>query len=60
VEIKEVDLFTKGEDFKKINPTGKVPALVYNDIHVFESNSIIRYLTGFFKLDSAWYPNDPK
>jgi len=61
VEIKEVDLANKGEDYvKNINPTNKVPALVYKDINVFESNSIIRYLTGFFKLETQWYPSDPK
>jgi glutathione S-transferase len=53
-------LFTKGEDFKKINPTGKVPALTFKDSQVFESNSIMRWLNSHFQLDSTWYPKDPK
>jgi len=46
-DITTVDIF-KGEqhrpEFRKINPNGKVPALVDDDVTVFDSHAILLYL----------------
>jgi len=48
----------KQEWFLKINPIGKVPAIDDDGFHLFESNSICRYLCD--KQSSALYPKDVK
>jgi glutathione S-transferase len=48
----------KQEWFLKINPVGKVPAIDDDGFHLFESNSICRYLCD--KHNSALYPKDVK
>lgn len=44
------------EAFLKINPAGRVPALVDGDFRMFESNAIMRYMAG--KTVSPLYPQD--
>ena len=47
LEIKVVDLFTgehQGEAFKKINPSGLVPALQDDQLILTESSAILKYL----------------
>lgn len=58
-EVKTVDLMNgeqMREAYKKINPYGKVPALVDGDFSVSESGAIMRYLARREK--SALYPSD--
>ena len=46
-EIKPVDLSKgeqRGEEFMKLQPFGKVPAVEYDDRVLFESRSILRYI----------------
>nr|XP_002121877.1 glutathione S-transferase 1 [Ciona intestinalis] len=62
-EIKEISLFTGeqyGDEYKKINPRSKVPALVDGDITVCESRAIACYLCNkYAKGDKAsLYPSD--
>jgi glutathione S-transferase len=59
-EIVEIDV-SKGENrteqFLAISPMGKVPALVDEDLTLFESRAIMTYLAR--KAGSALYPKDP-
>lgn len=48
----------KSEEFLKINPIGKVPALKHNDFSVFESSAICRYVANV--ENSSLYPEDKK
>jgi len=45
-----------GGDYLKMNPNGKVPTLVDDDLVVWESNTILRYLAT--RHDSDLYPSD--
>ena len=38
------------EDFKKINPNGTIPVLVEEDFSIYESNSIIKYISRKFDI----------
>ncbi len=49
----------KCEEFLKINPTSKVPAIVDNGFVLFESNTIMRYLCNTRNIADEWYPKDP-
>src|SRR3990167_10778014 len=56
-ESKIVNLLTgeqKSEEYKKINPHQKVPALLDGDLNLYESLAIIRYLA--FKYSSPLLP----
>jgi len=59
IELKKIDM-TKGEhknaEFLKINPNGKLPALVDGDLKLFESFAIIQHLLE--KYDSSLLPSD--
>jgi glutathione S-transferase len=60
-EYKQVNLRAgehKTEEYLKIHPAGKVPALTDGDFCLFESNAMIRYLAD--KCDSELYPKDLK
>lgn len=46
---------TKTEDYLKMNPTGKIPAIDIDGFALFESNSIMKYLAR--KFESDLYPN---
>jgi len=58
-----IDL-TKGEqktdDFKKVNPHQKVPALVDGDLHLYESQAIIRYLANKYNSPLLPYSAGPE
>lgn len=47
---------TQTEDYLKMSPAGKVPAIDIDGFTLFESNSIMKYLCR--KFDSDLYPND--
>ena len=47
---------TGDEAYLSMNPTGKVPTLVDDDVVIWESNTILRYLAS--KMDSPLYPSD--
>eukprot|EP00347_Sterkiella_histriomuscorum_P001079 403373409 len=49
-------------EYRKINPTGKVPAIYdpLHDIHIFESHAILRYLHQTRNCGDHWYPKDFK
>jgi len=58
-----IDIFKdeqKTEEFKKINPLQKVPAITDGDFNLFESATILRYLCNSRQLDDFWYPKDFK
>ena len=60
-ELKQVKGLTPGkklknEEFKKINPVGKVPAITDGTINVYESHTIMRYLHESRKCADHWYP----
>lgn len=52
----------KGEqlspDFTKLNPMQKVPVLVDKDFVLTESDAILKYLVGRYRLPDHWYPTD--
>jgi len=39
--------------FPAFNPNAKVPAIVDDDVTVFDSNAILLYLTGAFRVRQA-------
>lgn len=47
------------EEYMKINPLHKVPAIISNDLILFESNTINRYLCNSQNIEDRWYPKDP-
>jgi len=61
-EIRYINL-NKGdqnsEEFKKINPLGKVPAITHGDFSLFETNTILRYICNAQPVEDFWYPKDP-
>jgi glutathione S-transferase len=62
IAFDEVVISLEAEDFKarvsKISGTGKVPALVDGDVHVWESLAILEYLAEKFPAAKLW-PQDP-
>lgn len=46
------------EDYRKINPSQTVPALVDDDFKVFDSNAIAIYLVEKYGKDDSLYPKD--
>ena len=55
MEMKEL----KQPDYLKVNPNGKVPALVDGDFKLFESMAINLYLAKRFNKDGLW-PDSPE
>ncbi|XP_052799754.1 glutathione S-transferase theta-1-like [Mya arenaria] len=58
-EFVKVDLFVGEqlqEDFTKINPIQRVPAIDDNGFTLGESGAIFRYLAGKFNVPDHWYP----
>jgi glutathione S-transferase len=47
-------------DYLAMNPNGRVPTLVDGDFVLWESNSIMRYLTLTYRPESSLYPQAPK
>ena len=47
---------TKKPDFLKLNPNGKVPLIVHDDIPIFESAAITMYLGEQFGVEKKLYP----
>ena len=54
LDIKAGD--TKKPDFLKLNPNGKVPLVVHDDIPIFESAAITMYLGEQFGVEKKLYP----
>ncbi|MGF1608351.1 MAG: glutathione S-transferase family protein [Kiloniellales bacterium] len=48
---------TQDEAYLKLNPNGKVPTLVDDNVVIWESNTILRYLSS--KQNGKLYPSDP-
>ncbi|XP_060613878.2 glutathione S-transferase theta-3-like [Anolis sagrei] len=48
----------KGEDFLKVNPDGKVPAMRDGDFALAESIAILLYLARKHRAPDHWYPSD--
>jgi len=48
------------QDFKKINPLRKVPAIEEDGFTLGESTAILKYLCNSKNIPEHWYPNDPK
>lgn len=58
-----LDLFKgehKTEEYKKINPFQRVPAIIESDFVLFESTTLLKYVANSRNLDDHWYPKDPK
>jgi glutathione S-transferase len=50
---------TQTEAYLKLNPNGKVPTLLDGEVAIWESNTILRYLSGKSAGGAALYPTDP-
>jgi glutathione S-transferase len=50
---------TQTEAYLNLNPSGKVPTLVDDEVVVWESNTILRYLCGKSAGGAKLYPADP-
>jgi glutathione S-transferase len=50
---------TQTEAYLALNPCGKVPTLVDGEVVVWESNTILRYLSSTLAGGAALYPADP-
>jgi len=50
---------TQTEAYLALNPSGKVPTLVDGDVVVWESNTILRYLSSKLSGGAALYPAEP-
>lgn len=48
----------KSPSYRKINPLGKVPALIDDDIYVWDSHAICIYLVEKFAPDDSLYPKE--
>jgi len=58
----ELDLMKgehKSEEYKKINPLQKVPAIIEDNLILFESNTINRYICNEKIVEDRWYPKNP-
>ena len=48
-------------EYLKINPFGKVPALIEEDgFIIYESSTVLRYICNTRDVPDHWYPKDPK
>lgn len=56
IEISPLTGETQSEDYLKLSPAGKIPALEDDGFGLFESNAIMKYLAR--KYDSPFYPSD--
>lgn len=54
LDLKKGD--TKKPEFLKLNPNGKVPLIVHDDVPIFESAAITMYLGEQFGVDKKLYP----
>ncbi len=60
IEIKIADGKTRTPEYRRINPFAKVPAIEDDNLCIFESHAILRYLARKYKTPDHWYPTDPK
>jgi len=63
VEEKHISLMKgeqNSEEFKKVNPFGKVPAIDHDGFVLSESVAIIQYLAATFNTKDHWYPKANK
>lgn len=56
VQLSIADGDTRKSDFLKINPNGRVPAIVHDGTAIWESASITMYLGEVFGVDANLYP----
>ncbi|XP_070572937.1 glutathione S-transferase theta-1-like [Ptychodera flava] len=60
---KEITTISSGDnqadEFKAINPMGRVPAMKDGDFTLTESEAILKYLVNKYKTPDHWYPSDP-
>ncbi|CAG9314896.1 unnamed protein product [Blepharisma stoltei] len=62
-EIIETQLFrgdTRTKEFQAISPPMTVPAIVHQEMPLYESHAILTYLSTAFNVADHWYPKDPK
>ncbi|XP_063042095.1 glutathione S-transferase theta-3-like [Engraulis encrasicolus] len=60
-EFKKISLMEEdhyGEEFGKVNPMRKVPAIRDGDFCLSESVAILMYMVDKYKTDDHWYPAD--
>lgn len=56
VKLSITDGDTQKPDFLKINPNGRVPAIVHDGMAIWESSAITMYLGEVFGVDANLYP----
>ncbi|XP_022917152.1 glutathione S-transferase theta-1-like [Onthophagus taurus] len=61
-QMESIELF-KGqhlqEDYLKITPLHKIPAITENGMNLIESVAILRYLDATGRINEKWYPKEP-
>jgi glutathione S-transferase len=50
----------KTGEYKKVNPFERVPAIIDNGYVIFESNTVMRYVSNSQNVAEHWYPKDPQ
>mmetsp|Transcript_18986 Transcript_18986/g.31481 ORF Transcript_18986/g.31481 Transcript_18986/m.31481 type:complete len:233 (-) Transcript_18986:184-882(-) len=60
-DFKEVDILKREQqlpNFLAMNPTHSIPVLQHEDVTIYESGTILRYICNRYKLEQ-WYPSAP-
>lgn len=50
----------RSQEYRKLNPSMKIPTIRDGDFILFESHAILRYLSSREGVSEFWYPTDSK
>ena len=61
-ELIEVDLYNNKhltDEYKRLNPYGKIPAITHGEFNMWESLACILYLSDVYNIDNQYLPREP-